>query len=136
MTAVWVDQYSGQIREVRNALRFSKGETFLTALWPLHTGEIWGGWGHTLYFLSGLFLPLLYLSGLTRWLIGKEAIADRAINLKPLQTWLQDLKKHVIMRVRESLKGQTLEMAALKRRLIKIAAEIQSWRGKKGSGGW
>ena len=136
MTAVWVDQYSGQIREVRNALRFSKGETFLTALWPLHTGELWGGWGHTLYFLSGLLLPLLYLSGLTRWLIGKEAIADRAVDFSALTAWLRELKNRSITYSQKILRGQTVEIDTLRNRLIKIAAGIQSWLEKKGSGGW
>ena len=136
MTAVWVDQYSGQIREVRNALRFSEAETFLTALWPLHTGEIWGGWGHTLYFLSGLLLPLLYLSGLTRWLIGKEAITDRALDLSALTSWLQTVKNRSITLSLKMLRGRTLEMDDLKRRLMKIAGGIQSWLEKKGSGGW
>ena len=136
MTAVWVDQYSGQIREVRNALRFSDSETFLTALWPIHTGEIWGGWGHTLYFLSGLFLPLLYLSGLTRWLIGKEAIADRAVDFSAPLSWLEDLKNRFITLGLKILKGETLKMDDLKRRLMKIARDIQSWLEKKGSGGW
>lgn len=38
-TTVWVDRWSGQIRDVRNPHRFSPGQTFTVWLWPLHTGE-------------------------------------------------------------------------------------------------
>jgi len=95
MTAVWVDQYSGQIREVRNPARFSPGESLLTAIWPLHTGELLGGWGRFAWFLAGLILPVLYVTGVTRWLIGTGWLRDRLIDYTPLrrawnqtQSWL------------------------------------------------
>lgn len=97
LTAVWVDQYSGQIREVRNPVRFSPSENLLTALWPLHTGELLGGWGRLAWFLSGLMLPVLYVTGLTRWLIGTGWLRDRLIDYTPLrrawnqtQAWLRE----------------------------------------------
>lgn len=85
MTAVWVDQYSGQIREVRNAARFTTGETALTLIWPLHTGEMLGAWGRLAWFLAGLMLPLLYVSGLLRWLIGRGSIPDRVVDFRPVR---------------------------------------------------
>ncbi|NBS17328.1 MAG: PepSY domain-containing protein [Gammaproteobacteria bacterium] len=136
MTAVWVDQYSGQIREVRNALRFSIAETFLTAVWPVHTGEISGGWGHTLYFLSGLLLPLLYLSGLIRWLIGKEAIADRAMDLSPITLKLQGVKRHLLITLKQRLGGEKGAMDILKRSFLTLGQRFQAWLQKKGSRGW
>ena len=81
MTAVWVDQYSGHIRQIRNAARFTAGERALSALWPLHTGESLGGWGRFAWFLTGLMLPLLYVSGLARWLIGRGSLPDRPVDL-------------------------------------------------------
>ena len=84
MTAVWVDQYRGQIREVRNPARFGPGETLLTAIWPLHTGELLGAWGRLAWFCAGLMLPVLYITGLTRWLIGKGWLRDRLIDYTPL----------------------------------------------------
>ena len=80
MTAVWVDQYSGQIRQVRNAARFSRGETLITTIWPLHTGEMLDGWGRLAWFLAGLMLPVLYVSGMVRWLIGRGSITDREVD--------------------------------------------------------
>ena len=88
MTVVWVDQYSGQIREVRNAARFSSGERLLTTLWPLHTGGLVGSIGKLLWFLTGLALPVLYVTGLIRWLIGRGAIPDRPVDVRPVQQWL------------------------------------------------
>ena len=82
MTAVWVDQYSGQIREVRNAARFSAAETAMTWIWPLHTAEALGGWGRLAWFLSGLLLPVLYVSGLVRWLIARGSVPDRPLELE------------------------------------------------------
>jgi uncharacterized iron-regulated membrane protein len=84
MTTVWVDRYSGQIREVRNPARFSAGEMALTWLWPLHTGEAFGGWGRFLWFLAGLCPALLYVTGLLRWLVARGWVRDCHVNLAPL----------------------------------------------------
>lgn len=84
MTTVWVDRYSGQIREVRNPARFSAGETALTWLWPLHTGEAFGGWGRFLWFLAGLCPALLYATGLLHWLVAQGWVRDCHVNLAPL----------------------------------------------------
>jgi uncharacterized iron-regulated membrane protein len=86
MTQVWVDQYSGQIRDVRNPARFTVGQTVLTWLWPLHTGEALGGWGTLGWFLAGLIIPLLYVTGLTRWLIGRGVVRDAAVDVSVLQS--------------------------------------------------
>jgi len=53
-TTVWVDRWSGQIKEVRNPAKFSKGEVFATWMWPLHTGEALGTKGRFVWFLAGL----------------------------------------------------------------------------------
>jgi uncharacterized iron-regulated membrane protein len=80
VTTVWVDQYSGQIREVRNPARFSPGETALTWLWPLHTGEALGSWGRFLWFLAGLSPLALYLTGILRWLVGQGLARGFAVD--------------------------------------------------------
>lgn len=84
MTTVWVDRYSGQIREVRNPARFSAGQTALTWLWPLHTGEAFGAWGRFLWFLAGLCPALLYVTGLLRWLVARGWLRDFHVDLSPL----------------------------------------------------
>jgi uncharacterized iron-regulated membrane protein len=85
VTTVWVDQYSGQIREVRNPARFSSGETALTWLWPLHTGEALGPWGRLLWFFAGLSPAVLYVTGLLRRLIGRGSLRDFAVDLPRLK---------------------------------------------------
>ncbi|MEQ1531308.1 MAG: PepSY-associated TM helix domain-containing protein, partial [Methylococcales bacterium] len=50
-TTVWVDRWSGQIKEVRNTAKFSSAEAFSTWIWPVHTGEALGGAGRFAWFL-------------------------------------------------------------------------------------
>ena len=79
MTSVWVDQYSGQIREVRNAARLNARERLVGAFWPFHTGEMLSSIMKLIWFLSGLSLPLLFWSGLTRWRIERGLLNDQPI---------------------------------------------------------
>jgi uncharacterized iron-regulated membrane protein len=79
-TTVWVDRWSGQVKEVRDPYRFSTGETMLTWVWPLHTAEALGAKGRLLWFVSGFGLAFLYISGLLRWLLRRGVIQDRIIN--------------------------------------------------------
>jgi uncharacterized iron-regulated membrane protein len=87
-TTVWVDRWSGQIKEVRNPAGFSTGETFATWVWPLHTGEALGATGRLAWFLAGLSLFVLYVSGLLRWLCRIGRLKDRDVNLAALRPWL------------------------------------------------
>ncbi|OAI05736.1 PepSY-associated TM helix domain-containing protein [Methylomonas methanica] len=81
-TTVWVDRWSGQIRDVQNPSKFSAGQTFTTWLWPLHTGEAFGESGRLLWFFVGLTPALLFLSGLIHWLYRHGFVADRKVDLK------------------------------------------------------
>jgi uncharacterized iron-regulated membrane protein len=70
---VGVDQYSGDIRETQDRRRFTGGETFLEWLYPLHSGEAFGGLGRPIALLIG-FAPLaLFTTGLLRWLQKRRA---------------------------------------------------------------
>lgn len=80
-TTVWIDRWSGQIKEVRNPDAFSPGQTFMTWIWPLHTGEALGEFGRFCWFLAGLSLFFLYISGVIRWLHRSGKLQDRAIRL-------------------------------------------------------
>ncbi|MGZ8216872.1 PepSY-associated TM helix domain-containing protein [Methylomagnum sp.] len=84
MTTVWLDRHSGQIREVRNPARLSAGETALTWLWPLHTGEAFGPWGRFLWCLAGLSPALLYVTGMLRWLVARGWLRDFKVDLSPV----------------------------------------------------
>jgi len=83
-TTVWVDRWSGQIKEVRNPTQFSKGETAATWIWPLHTGEAVGTTGRFIWFLAGQSLFFLYVSGLMRWLYQRGMLKDREVNFAAL----------------------------------------------------
>lgn len=83
-TTVWVDRWSGQIRDVQNPSKFSAGQVFTTWLWPLHTGEAFGNGGRLLWFFFGLAPTLLFLSGLLHWLYRHDLVADRQIDWQRL----------------------------------------------------
>ncbi len=80
-TLVWVDRWSGQIREVRNPNRFSAGQNLITRLWPLHTGESLNALGRLVWFISGLAPAALFATGLVQWLIKQGILADQPIDL-------------------------------------------------------
>ncbi|WP_457797446.1 PepSY-associated TM helix domain-containing protein [Methylocystis sp. S23] len=65
---VGVDQYTGQVLSVQDRSRFSGGETFLEWLFPIHSGEAFGGLGRPIALLIGLSPLILYATGVTRWL--------------------------------------------------------------------
>jgi uncharacterized iron-regulated membrane protein len=92
-TTVWVDRWSGQVKEVRDPSGFTTGEAFASWIWPMHTGEAFGPTGRFLWFLSGIGLFVLYVSGLLRWLHRYGRVKDREVDftaLRPLFYRLQD----------------------------------------------
>jgi uncharacterized iron-regulated membrane protein len=66
-SVVWVDQYRGDILHIRNPRTMSAGDRFLLWQFPLHNGEAFGLPGRLVILLSGLSLPLLYVTGLSIW---------------------------------------------------------------------
>jgi uncharacterized iron-regulated membrane protein len=84
-TTVWIDRWSGQIREVRDPKGFTGGEKLITWIWPLHTAEALGETGRFFWFLSGQCLFFLYVSGMVRWLHKKGVIQDSSVELKGLR---------------------------------------------------
>ncbi|MFM8342668.1 MAG: PepSY-associated TM helix domain-containing protein [Methylomonas sp.] len=80
ITTVWVDRWSGQIRDVRNPNKFSAAQTFTVWLWPLHTGEAFGELGRLIWFFIGLTPMILYISGIYFWLQRKGVIKDRSLH--------------------------------------------------------
>ncbi|WP_367155439.1 PepSY-associated TM helix domain-containing protein [Methylomonas sp. HYX-M1] len=67
-TNVWVDQYSGRILAVSNPADLGASDTLINWLHPLHSGEAFGLSGQILVSISGLACPLLFVTGLIRWL--------------------------------------------------------------------
>jgi uncharacterized iron-regulated membrane protein len=91
-TTVWVDRWSGQVKEVRDPSGFSSGETVTTWIWPMHTGEAFGTTGRFLWFVSGIGLFVLYVSGLLRWLHRRGMVKDRELDFSALRPWLYRLQ--------------------------------------------
>lgn len=72
-TLVWVDQYSGEIIQVRDPHKLAAGDTFINLQLPLHNGEILGQPGQILVLIIG-FAPLVMLiTGVIVWLNKRRA---------------------------------------------------------------
>lgn len=70
---VVIDQYSGKILDVDDPSIGTAGEIFTHWQWPLHSGQAFGWTGRILVFLSGLACPLLFVTGVIRWLQKRAA---------------------------------------------------------------
>ncbi len=84
-TTVWVDRWSGQVKEVRDPNGFTTGESFTTWIWPMHTGEAFGATGRLLWFVAGMGLFVLYVSGLLHWLHRRGMVKDREVDFSKLR---------------------------------------------------
>jgi uncharacterized iron-regulated membrane protein len=124
-TTIWVDRWSGQIKEVRNPAKFSKGEIFTTWIWPLHTGEALGATGRFVWFLTGLSLFVLYVSGLLRWLCRCGMVRDREVNFAELKPLLYRSKKIVY----HSVLGLCLLVRLLEQKAKQCAPHIMMGYG-------
>lgn len=65
---VVMDRYSGKILDVDDPVIGTAGEVFTHWQWPLHSGQAFGWTGRILVFLSGLACPVLFVTGVIRWL--------------------------------------------------------------------
>lgn len=70
---VGIEQYTGQVLYVQDRSRSTGGETFLEWLFPIHSGEAFGGLGRPIALLIGLAPLILYATGFTRWLQKRRA---------------------------------------------------------------
>ena len=65
--AVWVDPWSGAILAARTAGQETNGDRAMDLLLWIHNGSVMGWPGRIAVFLSGLSLPLLFVSGVLFW---------------------------------------------------------------------
>jgi uncharacterized iron-regulated membrane protein len=70
---VHIDQYSGEILRFSASDSHTGGDTFARWQLPLHSGKAFGLPGRILVFLSGVALPVLFISGVIRWLQKRRA---------------------------------------------------------------
>ncbi len=145
-TTVWVDRWSGQIREVRNPTGFSQGENFTAWIWPVHTGEAVGSTGRLLWFFAGIGLFFLYVTGLLRWLYRRGKVKDLEVDfakLKPLFLSLQASGYHLIVklfkltvRVLREAKSQVPQMMRVCESLLqRLHAMIKNQQKRLGKNG-
>lgn len=95
-TLIWVDRWSGQIREVRNPKQFSAGARFIAGIWPLHSAESSGTLVRLIWFIAGLAPLVLFVSGTLHYLIGRKIIRDRTINFARIQRYLRNFGRSLI----------------------------------------
>ncbi|WP_367156101.1 PepSY-associated TM helix domain-containing protein [Methylomonas sp. HYX-M1] len=68
-----IDQYSGDIVNIYDRGTGSFGDVFIDWQWPLHSGHAFGWTGRILVLFSGLACPVLYVTGVIRWLQKRKA---------------------------------------------------------------
>jgi uncharacterized iron-regulated membrane protein len=70
---VLVDQYSSAVLGTQDPATGTAGDVFMQWQWPLHSGQALGMTGRILVFLTGLACPVLYVTGVIRWLQKRRA---------------------------------------------------------------
>ena len=94
---VWIDRWSGQIRDVQNPSQFDFAQRFTAWLWPLHTGEALEANGRWLWFLLGLMPLVLYASGIWLCLQRHGVVKDRSLDLPGFfQSCLSSLQRSLL----------------------------------------
>ena len=64
---VWIDQYSGQVLHSVDPTQFSAGEDLFSFRLLLHNGEVFGLPGRLFISVYGLFVVMLYITGVMQW---------------------------------------------------------------------
>ena len=72
-TLVWIDQYSGQLLQVRDPKQFNAGDAFINLQLPLHNGEILGTFGQILVIIVGFAPLVLMVTGVIHWWKKRQA---------------------------------------------------------------
>ncbi len=70
---VVIDPSNGNIVQVQDPAHGSAGDVFMQWQWPLHSGQAFGWTGRILVFISGLACPMLFVTGVIRWLQKRRA---------------------------------------------------------------
>lgn len=82
---VFVDRYRGEVLHVSDPLS-GDGDGFMAWQWPLHSGYVAGWPGRIAVFLFGLSWPLVFVTGVLRWLHKRGArsrAAEKAARVAP-----------------------------------------------------
>ncbi len=122
MTMVWLDRWSGHIKDVQNPNSFSFGQSLLTWLWPVHTGEAFGATSRLLWFITGLLPGYLYVTGLMHWLHKRRWVNDKTVDVIACGRQIRY----------NSVKIMAWLMATIKAYTPKCQAKLNDWRRKLG----
>ena len=68
-----LNQADGKLLQIKDPDHGSGGDLFMQWQWPLHSGQAFGWTGRIMVFISGLACPVLFVTGLIRWLQKKRA---------------------------------------------------------------
>lgn len=68
-----IEQWTGRILHVGDTASGTAGDAFLAWQLPLHSGQAFGSLGRALVFLGGLACPVLFATGVLRWLQKRRA---------------------------------------------------------------
>ncbi|MEH2259711.1 PepSY-associated TM helix domain-containing protein [Nostoc sp.] len=85
---VYLDQYTGKVLRVDNALKLSLGDRVLNSFVLLHYGTFWGLPSRILYVFVGLAPLILFITGFVMWRYRYQAKirkSDRSIELSDLR---------------------------------------------------
>lgn len=79
MGCVIIDPNNGSILQIKDPSQGSAGDVFMQWQWPLHSGQAFGWTGRILVFLSGLACPMLFVTGVIRWLQKRKAKSLKSV---------------------------------------------------------
>lgn len=74
---IYVDPYTAEIVKAIPIAKADAGRQWFNWAYPLHTGEVLGGWHTWLLFVSGLVPTVLLVTGLTMYLVRRKIIKPR-----------------------------------------------------------
>jgi uncharacterized iron-regulated membrane protein len=78
MGCVVIAPNNGHILQIKDPAHGSAGDVFMQWQWPLHSGQAFGWTGRILVFLCGLACPVLFVTGVIRWLQKRTAKNKKA----------------------------------------------------------
>jgi sulfite reductase (NADPH) flavoprotein alpha-component len=70
-----IDMRSGRIIEIVNPLSGPRGDRFLAALYPLHSGQLGSFIGRWVMVTAGLLPALFFITGLSTWVIRRRRLS-------------------------------------------------------------
>jgi len=74
MGCVVIDPNNGSILQIKDPAHGCGGDVFMQWQWPLHSGAAFGWTGRILVFITGLLCPLIFVTGIIRWLQKRKAV--------------------------------------------------------------